>query len=126
MSSIVAAATYTPVSTFSGTETITYTIRDSANTSATGTVFVQVDAGSVGVRQPTPADDHFVTAEGVPLSFTGAEIAANDTDPQGADLDARRDIGDSTSNGHGHGQGPFTFSPRVGFTGQGQVRVSGR
>jgi PKD repeat protein len=109
--------TYTPVSTFSGTETITYTIRDSANTSATGTVIVQVDAGASGSGQPTPADDYFVTAEGVPLSFTGAEIAANDTDPQGQ-TSTLVAIGDSTSKGTVTGSGPFTFSPRVGFTGQ--------
>ena len=83
--------TYTPVATFSGTETITYTVRDSTGVTATGTVIVQVDSSSTGTGAPTPQQDHYATTFDHALNFTYAQLAANDTDPQASGLDTGRD-----------------------------------
>ncbi len=108
---------YTPEATFSGTETITYTIRDSELLSANGTVFVQVDSSTTGAGAPTPQTDYFVTPEATSVGFAASDLAANDTDPQGQ-ASTLVAVSDSSNSGAVTGTGPFTFTPRSGFVGQ--------
>ncbi len=95
---------YTPEATFSGTETITYTVRDSGGLLGTGTVTVWVDTSETGAGAPTPQTDYFVTTEDTPLGFTAAQLAANDTDPTGEELNIV-DVGDTSNNGTVTGSG---------------------
>ena len=110
---------FTPDVGFSGLETVRYTIRDSLGLLASSTVSLWVDTGVSGTGQPTPADDYFVTTEGTPLSFTAAQLSANDSDAQGQVVSIV-DIADSTNLGivEGSVASGFTFTPRAGFTGQ--------
>lgn len=77
---------YTPNNGFSGTDSFTYTVRDpSGAISNTATVTVTVSAIN---HAPVAVADTFTVAEGGTLSGAGANVLANDTDPDGNPLTA--------------------------------------
>jgi YD repeat-containing protein len=72
------AITYTPNSSFSSSDQFGYTVRDTANLSASATIFVSANA--VGNRPPSAAHDDINTAKNTSVTF---DPRANDTDPDG-------------------------------------------
>jgi uncharacterized protein YhjY with autotransporter beta-barrel domain len=103
---------YVPNAGFSGQDSFTYTVEDTAGGSATATVTVTV----VSTNQPPVAsDDSYTTSEGTPINF---DPLANDSDPDGDTLTIEALTG-GASNGTvvPQSDGSFTYTPNVGFVG---------
>ena len=78
---------YLPTTGYSGTDTITYTIRDSHGLIARGHVTVYVDTGTQSSAQsPDLGRDYLVVYQGSSTTFTAADLLINDSDPQGQTL----------------------------------------
>ena len=78
---------YTPTSGYSGTDTITYTIRDTHGLTRRGLVTVYVDSGVLSTAQsPDPGRDYLVVYQGSSTAFTATQLLVNDSDPQGQPL----------------------------------------
>ena len=91
---------YLPDSGFSGTDTVTYTLRDSTTgATAEGSVVVRVDAGVAGDQTPNPGIDYFVVYQGSSVGFTVADLLANDRDPQGQLLTRGGGVGAGSNDG---------------------------
>ena len=105
---------YTPPADFSGIDTLTYTIRDASGLSSTATVAVTVTPVN---DAPVAGDDTGVTQEDVPVTFTAAELLANDSDVDGDALTITS-VGPST-NGTAvlNADGSVTFTPTADFNG---------
>jgi hypothetical protein len=75
---------YTPNTGYAGTETITYTIRDTTSgLLATGTLTVWVDtAVTSNGTHPDANTDYFVAYQGNSVTFTTTQLLSNDSDPQ--------------------------------------------
>lgn len=73
---------YTPAPRFTGTDTFTYTVTDSAGNAATGTVTVEVLPGPVN-RAPVAVDDSWRVFK---LHYAHIDVLANDYDPDGDPL----------------------------------------
>ena len=82
--------TYAPDAGFSGTDAVTYVIRDTHGLLGTATVTVWVDSGAASGQMPDPAIDYFVAFQGSPLRFAVADLLVNDNEPQGQALSAGR------------------------------------
>jgi hypothetical protein len=111
--------TYTPNSDFSGTDQFTYTLRDAAGATATGTVTIQVNAVN---DPPTAQNDAFQTTQGQTLTVVPPGLLANDSDPEGETLTVT-DAGDPQSGMATlqlTGGGGFTYTPDPSFVGQDQ------
>ena len=109
---------YAPAVGVTGTQSISYTVRDSGGLTATGTVLVVVDTSSSSTGKPTARPDYFVTGEGVPLSFGAGDLLANDSDPDGQALSvlvAWTDGLEATVTGSA--AAGFTYAPASGTTG---------
>ncbi len=106
--------TYDPANSFTGADSFTYTLNDSAGGTATGTVAIAV-GGAL-----TAAPDSFNVTENHPL--TGNVLANNG---HGADSDTDGDAlsvaAGTFATAHGsvslQANGSFTYTPTTGFTG---------
>ncbi len=77
---------YQPDDGFSGVETITYTIEDSAGLTVDGVARVWVDTGVLGDQTPVLGEDYSFAYQGASASITTAELLSNDRDPQAQSL----------------------------------------
>ena len=73
---------YTPDAGFSGTDTVTYTVADAHRRTSTGELVVQVDVSAEPGRAGGAVIDHLVVYQGSSVSFTAADLLANDVDPE--------------------------------------------
>jgi VCBS repeat-containing protein len=103
--------TYTPQSSFRGTDSFTYRATDGTASSSQVTVTI-----SVGNTPPAAADDAYGATSGSTLA--GATVLANDSDPNGDSLTA------VLASGPAHGtlslasNGTFAYTPDAAFTGR--------
>jgi len=104
------AITYTPSAGFAGTDSFSYTIRDSFGQSASATVTVTVTAVPINPPGLSAVDDAVSTVAGNPVTIN---VLTNDT---GTGLDiiqvSRPAHGSATTSG-----GAITYTPSAGFTG---------
>ena len=77
---------YEPDTGFSGTDSVTYVLRDAHGLVASGRVTVHVDTGAAGPQTPNPFIDYFVVSQGSSVGFTVGDLLANDNEPQGQPL----------------------------------------
>ena len=107
--------TYAPDAGFSGTDTVTYVIRDTHGLLGTGTVTVWVDSGAASGQMPDPAIDYFVAFQGSPLRFAVADLLVNDNEPQGQALSVV-EVSQPSTNGEltGSVAAGFTYTPASG------------
>ena len=105
---------YTPPADFYGVDSLTYTIRDANGLSSTATVTINVAPVN---DAPVAEDDTGSTQEDVPVTFTAAELLANDSDIDGDALTITG-VGPST-NGTAvlNPDGSVTFTPTADFNG---------
>ncbi len=108
--------TYTPAANFSGTNSFTYTVKDtSGETSNAATVFVTVTA----TNDPPVASDDTATA----VEDTAVTIAVldNDTDPDGnADIQASSVVitsGPANGTATANDEGGVTYTPAANYNG---------
>jgi beta-glucanase (GH16 family) len=106
--------TYTPAANFTGTDTYSYTLKDSAGISSNGAVTLKVNAPA---NLPPVAN---------PDSFTGQQnhaitgnVMTNDTDPNGLALSVAPGTFATTHGGILliNAAGSFTYTPATGFAG---------
>lgn len=102
---------YTPVAGFTGTDSFTYIIKDTAGNQSSATVTVTVTAASPNV--PTPADDTATTTAGTPVTV---DVLLNDTDPNGDTLSIA-DFGDGAHGTVTKSGDKLVYTPAAGFTG---------
>jgi Big-like domain-containing protein len=104
-------ATYTPNTNFTGTDTFTYTVRDTAGNTATAKVTVTVSA--TPNRPPVAANDAASTTKNTAVTI---DVLANDTDPDGDQLSVQSVTdpphGTATNNGNS-----VTYTPDSNFVG---------
>ena len=105
---------FTPNADFNGPTTIQYTIDDGNGGSDTATVTINVAPVN---DAPVAEDDTGATQEDVPVTFTAAELLANDSDVDGDALTITA-VGPST-NGTAvlNADGSVTFTPTTDFNG---------
>jgi hypothetical protein len=107
--------TYTPQNGFRGADSFGYRARDSGTPplSSAQAAIVRI---TVGNRPPVAADDAYTVVSGTTLG--GANVLANDSDPNGDALSA------ALASGTAHGTvalaagGTFTYTPDAGFAGR--------
>lgn len=108
------AFTYTPTSTFQGSETFTYVASDGLLRS---TATIQISVGTTANTAPTVTNDSYSTTRNTPLSITAPGVLANDRDAEQTTLTAIPGI---TSSQNGtlslNGNGAFTYTPNSTFT----------
>jgi VCBS repeat-containing protein len=107
--------TYTPLSTFSGTDVFTYTVSD-GQASSNGQVSVTVTNQN---HPPVATNDSYNVLQDTTLNVAAASgVLANDTDPDTDPLNAVLE----TTTTHGSlnlaSDGSFTYTPDTGFIGQ--------
>ena len=107
------AVSYTPAVNYNGTDTFTYTL----NGGSTATVSVSVNPVD---DAPIAVGDTYTVIEDTPRTFTAAELAGNDTDPDTGDvLHVAAVI--ATANTRGtvvlNPNGTVTYTPALNYTG---------
>jgi len=103
--------TYTPNLDFYGTDSFTYTIKDSKNATATATVTVTVN------KAPVAAPDAGQTEVGVAITIS---VLVNDHDDNGDTLTVTAVGTAANGNVTLSSNGAVTYSPNTGFAGQDQ------
>ena len=106
--------TYTPLSTYSGADSFTYTLKDQANSNATATVNL-----TVGAKPNTPP---VANADGpIAVAFGGTgtgNVLTNDSDADGDTLTVTGNAAPSRGSvGNVSTSGAFTYTPNVGISG---------
>ena len=106
--------TYTPAAGFTGVDSFTYTIEDTANNQDTATVTINVSAA--GNTPPVANDVNVTTDEDVPVTF---DPTANDTDADGDALTITGFDAVSTQGGAiiDNGNNLLTYTPLTNFNG---------
>ncbi|MDE2337483.1 MAG: tandem-95 repeat protein [Alphaproteobacteria bacterium] len=110
--------TYTPAANFTGTDSFTYTLNDSAGLTATGTATLGIAAASLS--PPVAAPDSFTGAENHVIT---GNVLTNDTDQNGLALSVAPG---TFATAHGgilliSADGSFTYTPAAGFAGTDSV-----
>ena len=104
--------TYTPLPTFSGVDSFSYTVTDGAS-QVTGTAAIDVSNGL-----PIAADDSAQTTRNADLAVPAPGVLANDTDPDPLDL-----LGAVLAGGPSNGSvqldsdGAYRYEPDPGYVG---------
>jgi VCBS repeat-containing protein len=107
--------TYTPVSTFSGTDVFTYTVSD-GQASSNGQVNVTVSSQN---HPPVATNDSYNVLQDTTLNVSAASgVLANDTDPDSDPLNAVLDTNTTHGSLNLASDGSFTYTPDTGFAGQ--------
>ncbi|RPE78520.1 MULTISPECIES: S-layer family protein [unclassified Frondihabitans] len=106
--------TYTPGSTFSGTDSFTYTVKDGSGTKSTGTVSVTVT--------PVAKDDVVSALAGTPLAIATADLLANDRGTGLGSFTFTAPVATTSTASPGtltsDGNGTLTYTPADGFSGK--------
>ncbi len=104
---------YRPVNGFTGTDTFTYVANDGTSSSTPATVTLSVFVNNA----PIAGNDSFSTNIDRSLSVGGPGVLANDSDPDGNNIQAF--VVTTTANGTLQllPNGSFTYTPRSGFSG---------
>ncbi len=103
--------TYTPISSFKGTETFSYTVSDNDGANALAAI-VTISINGV----PVAGDDNVATDEDTPVDFSPL---TNDSDPDGLVVSSLTVIG-TPANGsfnYNSASGVMTYTPNAGFHG---------
>ncbi|GAA4048045.1 hypothetical protein GCM10022409_37990 [Hymenobacter glaciei] len=110
---------WTPTAAAAGTYVITFTARDPQNLQASTSVTVRVTAQPCNpvANQPQAGPDQLTTSAGSSLTFTAAQLLANDTDPQGQPLQVASVGTPSAGTLQAIGSGSYTYTPQPGFSG---------
>ena len=113
---ITGSYTYTPPTSFVGTDIFTYTISDGKDGTATGTVTVTVKG--IAVNQPPVAvNDSYSTTKDKALNVATPGLLANDSDPDGDILNVIANSSPANGTVTVAADGSFTYTPTAGFTG---------
>ena len=109
---------YVPDAGFAGTDVVTYVIRDGHGLLSSARVVVQVDVSAEPGR-PVARFDHFVVYQGSAVSFSAADLLANDVGAAGLSVVALSQPGTVGVLAGSVVEG-FTFTPSdgAGFVGQ--------
>ncbi|MES2629649.1 MAG: Ig-like domain-containing protein, partial [Bacteroidota bacterium] len=110
--------TYTPNTSFIGTDLFFYSLCDNGTPSLcdTGAVFIQVNFTTIN-QPPVAVNDTYTTTSGVTLTVAAPGVIANDSDADKALLVAT--VVSGTTNGTLvlNANGSFTYTPAPGFVG---------
>ena len=106
--------TYTPVATYYGADSFTYSISDSQGGSATATVSVTITSSN---HAPVATSDAYVTSEDTALIVDAPGVLLNDTDADGDSLSATPLSGPSHGTLTLNADGSFTYTPVANFNG---------
>jgi hypothetical protein len=112
--------TYMPALNYNGPDAVTYTLRDSAGNTATGTVTVNV----APVNDPPVATPDAVAAatEDIPLNLSAAQLLANDTPGPANEAGQAMAVTAVSATPNTHGTvsvagGVITFTPEPNYSG---------
>ncbi|MBF2028605.1 MAG: DUF4347 domain-containing protein, partial [Oscillatoriales cyanobacterium C42_A2020_001] len=108
---------YTPNTNFNGTDTFTYSVRDSLGAnSSPASVVLSVTAVN---DAPVAVNDNYTLATGAAFNVAASGVLANDTDIDTPMANVSANLVSSTSNGvlNFNPNGSFTYTPNIGFTG---------
>ena len=113
--------TYTPANGFSGVDSFSYTIKDTANNQDTATVTINVSAA--GNIPPVANDVNVITDEDIPVTFNPT---ANDTDPDGDPLTIIAFDPNSAEGGTivDNGNNLLTYTPLTNFNGADSIKYT--
>lgn len=108
--------TYTPNPNFSGSDSFTYSARDTSGAQSTPT---SVTINVTPVNDPPSATaDSYTTAEDIPLNVPAAGVLSNDTDVDSGDsLTAVLVSGTSNGSLTLNADGSFSYTPNANFNG---------
>jgi hypothetical protein len=107
---------YKPALNANGTETFTYTIRQTT-TGITDTATVTVNLAAVN-DAPKAAPDAYVTNQNIPLVIGGPGVLANDSDVEGSSLAVNGvTLLPTKGSVSVNANGSFTYTPRAGVSG---------
>ena len=111
--------TWTPTAAAAGTYTINFTVSDPLNAQITTAVTVRVTAQPCNpvANQPQANPDQFSTPTNRSLSFSPAQLLANDTDPLNQPLQVASVGSPSSGSLARNANGTYTYTPQVGFSG---------
>ncbi|MCH8040993.1 MAG: tandem-95 repeat protein [Nitrospinae bacterium] len=107
--------TYTPTVGFSGTDSFTYTVADTAGlVSNAATVTVTVTTGNI---PPVAGNDAYSGNEGTVLTVGTPGVLSNDSDPNNDPLTAVLSTGPANGTLTLQSDGSFVYTPNLGFSG---------
>ncbi|WP_375419052.1 Ig-like domain-containing protein [uncultured Hymenobacter sp.] len=110
---------WTPTAAEVGFYQVYFVATDSRGLTRTRYVFIKVDpACDAAATAPVAVADQLSTATGSPLTFTAAQLLANDTDPLGRALQVGRVGTPSRGRLVPNADGSYTYTPDAGFVGQ--------
>jgi len=105
---------YTPDAGFTGTDTFSYTLRDSNSNQTTGTVTIEVTNTN---RPPIALSDTYLAVSGETLTVDAPGIIGNDYDPDGDDLIAASFFQPANGSVSLNTAGEVSYTPDDGFAG---------
>jgi VCBS repeat-containing protein len=110
--------TYTPTTSYTGTDSFTYRAYDGQAYSNTATVTITINASSSGNTPPIAVDNTYYTSEDAILTrYNSGGVLSNDTDADGDSLTAIL----VTNTSHGsvtlNSDGSFTYTPSANYNG---------
>jgi VCBS repeat-containing protein len=112
------AFTYTPDPGFSGTESFTYYLHDTAgNESNTATITINVQPAGSNVP-PIAVSDSYGTPQNTPLTVAAPGVLDNDSDLNGDPLTAVLENGPDQGSLTLNPDGSFLYTPNQDFSGQ--------
>jgi len=113
---------FIPYPGFSGPASITYAVRDSFGAVSTATVDINVIANNA----PVTTGEHASIPQDTKFYFSGSELIANDSDPDGDQIVFDGIIGTSGGEVRDTGYGPLEFIPYPGFSGTATITYAVR
>ncbi|MCB0129949.1 MAG: tandem-95 repeat protein, partial [Caldilineaceae bacterium] len=107
---------YTPVAGYTGTDTFTYKVCDSATPALCGSAQVTVTVNAPTNQTPKAVNDNAVTLKNTAVAVT---VLANDSDPDGTLNTGSVTVTSQPNHGNTavNGSGVVTYTPDTGYTG---------
>lgn len=109
---------YTPAAGFSGSDSFTYQATDGTGVSNTATVLIAINPTSVPNVRPEARNDRFTLTAGETLEVPAAGLLGNDSDPEGAAIQASVFTGPQNGTLALQEDGSFSYTPNEGFSGR--------